>query len=114
MVSIKDNKYKIKNMDINKLISSGFRKYKIKDENEYDILVHRFPVLKDGRYTTLECEIIISTDTFKVKFDVYLAGTKKMYNLFYYHEYGDYPILKVINNNILKEFKKYSIVRDNK
>lgn len=107
---IKDTEYEIRNMDVDKLISTGFRRDKTKGENKYDLLLYRFPVFTDGRYATIEGEITIDVETHKVKTDVYLAGSTKVYYPFYHYQYGNYPILNVITDNILKKFKKYNIV----
>lgn len=81
-------------------------------ENYY---VLRFPVYKYKSTTMLCCELTVVEGNKDVEINVYLNNTCNTYHPFYHIEYGDYnDLLKKIDNNIAKEFKKLGITRKDK
>lgn len=87
----------------------GFRYDKLTSNNEYTNYIYRFPVYKYNSKTLLECKLTLNINTKIITVDVY-QESGLIYRQFYHSEYGSKePIIEIINNNILKEFKKLHI-----
>ena len=105
--------YKLK-ASKDELYKKGFHYNKLLSDNQSEFYSLRFPVLKYKNISTLECEITVEMQTGKLLINVYKAGTNDNYIPFYDHEYGRYPILNGINDNITKQLKKLGAKSKNK
>lgn len=109
MVSVVNNTYKLSNTSEENLKKLGFRYDRTTSDNETTNYIYRFSVYKYQSKTLLDCEISVNTDTKLLNINVYQQDGN-IYRPFYYSEFGGYdPILDIINNNILNEFKKLHI-----
>ena len=84
-------------------------------DDGYDAFyVHRFPIIKHNRITTIEGVITISADTGVGIVDVYDMN-RNIYAPFYHVSYGNYtPILETINTQITNELKRLGIKKNDK
>lgn len=88
----------------------NFRYNRMLSDSEEIIYTYRFPLHKNGYFTTLECELTCIESTGEISVDVYEYGTRNRYAAFYCVQYGDYsPMLKTINKRINSELNKLQI-----
>ena len=76
--------------------------------------IHRFPIVKHNRITTLEGVITISAETGEGMIDVYDMN-HNVYAPFYHINSGNFnPILEQIDSQINKELKRLGIKKNDK
>ena len=106
-----ENNYILKNHTIENLKSLGFRRYSLisSDEKKLPYYIYRFPVNKYLDTTTLECELVINSDTGDMRVDV-RDMDHDLFSMFYNEptESSKGFLLK-IKNKILSEFKKLGL-----
>ncbi len=96
------------------LTNNGFKYSRMLSNADDTVYTYRFPIHKNGYFTTLECELSCIESTGEVSVDVYDYGTRNRYAAFYYTQYGDYSkMLKAINKRINAELKKLGIEKNN-
>ena len=101
----RNNKTYILSVNSTQMKELGFRyDYIIKD------YIYQFPVYKSKKNEPLVfCKLGVDEETKKVYFNVCNAdGT--LYNPFYDRYYGKSNVVKVIDKNIEKEFKKLGVI----
>lgn len=92
------------------LIKNNFKYNRLFSDSENNIYTYRFPIHKNGYFTTLECELSCIESGGMITVDVYDYGTRNKYAAFYCAEYGNYkPMITAINNRIKSELKKLGI-----
>ena len=92
------------------LIKNNFRYNSFLSDGEDNIYTCRFPIHKNGFFTTLECELSCIESNGQITADVYHYGTRDKYTAFYCVEYGNYePMIKTVNNKIKSELEKLGI-----
>ncbi len=92
------------------LISHDFTYNRLYCNEEIEVYTYRFPVYKYGIFTILDAELKIITGENGIQINVYDHNTINRYVPFYYCEYGNYDkVLKIINNNIMKQLVKLGI-----
>ena len=98
----------LKDNSIEKLLSLGFKRATFTDD-DCKYYKYRFPVHKHNGRMILECELMINCKSWEVFVDIY-DNNKELYVPYYNREYGNYkPLLKSINKEIMKEFKRIGI-----
>ena len=90
------DKYFMKNLSKEWLITNGFRYSKKLSNEETNIYTYRFPVFKYERMTVLECELAVALEDDEIKINVYDYGTNDKYAPFYYCEYGNFEKMLII------------------
>lgn len=111
-MSIRKNTYVIKNPTTENLRNLGFRYSSTLSNGIEKVYVYRFPVLKYKRKPLLECELSVETNNNTVLVNVYNYSNHSSYAPFYYDFYGNYEVvLKIINKNILREFRKLGVIK---
>ena len=109
MLSVINNTYKLSNTSEENLKKLGFRYDKSTSDNDTTNYIYKFSVYKYQSKSLLDCELLVNTNTKIVTTNVY-EQSGSIYRPFYYTEFGGHdPILDIINNNILNEFKKLHI-----
>lgn len=92
------------------LNKNDFRYNRMLSDSDDSVYTYRFPLHKNGYFTTLECELSCVETTGEINVDVYDYGTRNRYAAFYCTEYGDYScMLKAINKRINAELKRLGI-----
>lgn len=106
------NKYRVKDVDKERLKSFGFYYDKTISNIESDYYSYKFPVYKYENIALIYAVLSIDTKDGSVLVNVYKANSKECYAPFYQNQYGNYQsILNIINKNILMKFKKIGIER---
>lgn len=109
---LEDN-YILKNHTVENLKSLGFRRYSLisSDENKLPYYIYRFPVNKYLGTTTLECELVIDSDTGDMRVDV-RDMDRDLFSMFYNQPTkSNKDFLSKIKKNIIKEFKKLGLMK---
>lgn len=114
METIANNVYLKNGITKEWLNKNNFRYNRILSDIEDNIYTCRFPLCKNGFFTTLECELRCIESTGEMSVDVYEYGTRNKYAPFYSVEYGDYSVmLNSINKKINRELKKLEVIKLN-
>ncbi len=104
------SKYRLKNIDKEKLKSIGFYYDKSISGTDDEYYSYRFPVYKDSNRPLLTGMVSIDTKDGSLLINVYKTSSKDSYAPFYQTFYGNYhTILNIINQNILSELRKIRI-----
>ena len=91
------------------LLDKGFRyNNRISEENS-DCYSIRFPVYKYRKKVVIECELTIEIQTGNKMINVFNCGTNEIYIPYYNHQYGRYPILKTIEQQIDNYINKLNL-----
>lgn len=101
--------YIISNYSKKFLQDNGFRfNRNISDATE-EIYTYRLPLISYNKVTTIECEIHVSATSGMVNINVINSSTRELYASYYNREYGDYEIMKFIDNKINRKIEELGI-----
>lgn len=106
-----NNKYFKSKITMEWIRKSPFRYSNIFSDYEENAYSYRFPVYKNGGFTTLECEIVVFEKSGNVTLNVFEYGTRNKYAAFYCNEYGINSVVDSVHKRIQKELKKLGIVQ---
>lgn len=93
-------------LSIQELKTKGFRY-----DMQYQNYTYEFPVYKYKRKPFVICKVFISEEDKSVRFNVYNVNGN-LYTAYYNREYGRSLLIKLIEKNIEKEFRKLGFKRE--
>lgn len=103
-----ENNYILNDISEKKLKELGFRRYNTMSTEETSYYIYKFPVYKYLGRATLECEIIIDSNTGEIRIDVYDMD-HDVFPAFYNTQKYEQKLIEDIRRNILKEYKKLGL-----